>query len=96
MNLLKKIKSILPSLKKKRDDNACDALLKIIIKRQKQLNSRPENISKDEWKSILNIISSGIKYKKNNPILISPRRRFLMNEKIKEAFKLLEEHISEL
>lgn len=97
MSIFKKIKSIIPSFqKRKKVNNACDALLQIITARQKKLNSRPENISKDEWKSILNTISSGIKYKKNQPTLLSPRRQYLMKEKIKEAFRLLEKHISEL
>jgi hypothetical protein len=97
MSFFKKIKSIIPSLKKRKKTNsACDALLEIIISRERKLNSRPEHISKDEWKYILNTISSGIKYKKNQPKLVSPRRQYLMKEKIKEAFRLLEKHISEL
>ena len=96
MSIFKKIKSIIPSFqKRKKVNNACDALLQIITARQKKLNSRPENISKDEWKSILNTISSGIKYKKSTKITFS-RRQYLMKEKIKEAFRLLEKHISEL
>lgn len=97
MSLFKKIKSIIPSFqKRKKTKTACDALLEIIIARKKKLNSRPDNISKDEWQYILNVISSGIKYKKHQPTLLSPRRQYLMKEKIKEAFRLLEKHISEL
>lgn len=88
----------MPSLlkNKSRDNSACDALLTVIMAKQKKLNVRPENISKDEWKYILNTISSGIKYKKTQPTLMSPRRRQLMEAKIKEAFNLLEKYISEL
>lgn len=96
MKILDKIKSLNPFVKKSEDKTIQQFVLEKIAAKKNDTKNRPEDLSEQEWASILNEISFGFKVKQTNSILKSPMRKRQRQQKVERAFKLFEVYIKHL
>jgi len=96
MKILQKVKSLFSRKQKQPPKSCCDLIIEKIIDKKKCMSDRPENLSQEEWNSILNRISFGIQAIQNNNVLKSPARKKQREQKILQAFELLRVYIKYL
>jgi hypothetical protein len=96
MKILKKVKSLFSLQGKQPRKSCCDLIIDKIIEKKKYMADRPEDLSQEEWHSILNRISFGLQAIKNDHTLKSPARKKQREQKIQQAFDLLKVYIKHL
>ena len=96
MKIIDKLKSLNPFKKKNKDKTIQRFVLEKIAAKKKRLKDHPENLTKEEWKVILDEIAFGFKVKEANLILKSPTRKRQRKQKVERAFKLFEVYIKHL
>lgn len=96
MKILDKIKSLNPFAKKTQDKTIQQFVLEKIAAKKKKIKDRPENLTEQEWRAILDDMAFGFKIKQTNTILKSPTRKRQREQKVERAFKLFEVYIKHL
>jgi len=97
MKILDKIKSLVPFKKKQNIElSICEFVLHKIEQAKHNENSRPVNLTHQEWRAILDDMAFGFKVKQTNSILKSPMRKRQRQQKVERAFKLFEVYIKHL
>jgi hypothetical protein len=97
MKILDKIKSLNPFKKKNKEKTIQQFVLeKIAAKKKRSKKDCPENLTEQEWRTILDDIAFGFKVKQTNTILKSPMRKRQRQQKVERAFKLFEVYIKHL
>lgn len=96
MKIINKLKSLNPFKKKNKEKTIQQFILKKIAAKKNRLKDHPENLTKEEWKVILDEIAFGFKVKETNTILKSPTRKRQREQKVERAFKLFEVYIKHL
>lgn len=96
MKIIDKLKSLNPFKKKNKEKTIQQFILKKIAAKKNRLKDHPENLTKEEWKVILDEIAFGFKVKETNTILKSPTRKRQREQKVERAFKLFEVYIKHL
>ena len=96
MKIINKLKSLNPFKKKNKEKTIQQFVLEKIAAKKNRLKDHPENLTKEEWKVILDEIAFGFKVKETNTILKSPTRKRQREQKVERAFKLFEVYIKDL
>lgn len=96
MKIIDKLKSLNPFKKKNKEKTIQQFVLEKIAAKKNRLKDHPENLTKEEWKVILDEIAFGFKVKETNTILKSPTRKRQREQKVERAFKLFEVYIKHL
>ena len=96
MKIINKLKSLNPFKKKNKEKTIQQFVLEKIAAKKKNIKDCPENLTKEEWKVILDEIAFGFKVKETNTILKSPTRKRQREQKVERAFKLFEVYIKHL
>ena len=96
MKIIDKLKSLNPFKKKNKEKTIQQFILKKIAAKKNRLKDHPENLTKEEWKVILDEIAFGFKVKETNTVLKSPTRKRQREQKVERAFKLFEVYIKHL
>ena len=82
--------------KKNEDKTMQQFVLEKIAAKKKNIKDRPENLTEQEWRVILDDMAFGFKIKQTNTILKSPTRKRQRQQKVERAFKLFEVYIKHL
>jgi len=96
MKIIDKLKSLNPFTKKGEDKTIQQFVLEKIAAKKKNIKDRPENLTEQEWRVILDDMAFGFKIKRTNTILKSPARKRQRQQKVERAFKLFEVYIKHL
>ncbi len=98
MKILKKLKSLLPSSKKKqvKKKSLSEIILQRIKERKSNLKVRPEKLSPQQWLNVLNEMSLAFSFKNKPCDLKSPTRKKQRERKIKKSLELFQEYLKEL
>tara|TARA_B100000035_G_scaffold239958_1_gene208296 strand:- start:640 stop:942 length:303 start_codon:yes stop_codon:yes gene_type:complete len=100
MKIIEGLKKLIPKklLNKKSQSHkdACRLILKLINKESKTCTNKPEGMSKEEWRNILNDMSFVFKVKAQDITLKSPARRKQREQKVNRAFELFKVYIKHL
>jgi hypothetical protein len=97
MKIIDKIKSLASSKQEAPTHlDVCNIIESIILHKKNNLHDKPDNLSTQEWKNILNDIAYAFKVKKTKTILRSTSRNKQRQEKIERAFKLFEVYFKDL
>jgi hypothetical protein len=97
MKIIDKIKSLTSSKQQAPTHlDICDLIEEIILHKKNNLQDKPEDLSAQDWKNVLNDIAYAFKVKKTKTILRSSVRNQQRQEKIERAFKLFEVYFKDL
>lgn len=100
MKIIEGLKKLIPKKLFKRKaqshKDACNLILKLIAQENKKLANKPENMSKEEWRGILNDMSFVFKVKTQDAILKSPARIKQREQQVDRAFELFKVYIKHL
>jgi hypothetical protein len=78
------------------DEQLCDLVIKQVLKRKKNLNNRPEELSKQEWKKILIQIYIAFKELRQPLKPSSPGKRQILEKKYQTGLNLFTQYIKKL
>jgi hypothetical protein len=78
------------------DEQLCNLVIKQVLKRKKNLNDRPEELSKQEWKKILIQIYIAFKELKQPLKPSSPGKRQILEKKYQIGLNLFTQYIKKL
>jgi len=99
MNFLKGIKNLFSKKKKTKDNfrkQFCELIMDRLDFKLNHIEEKPDGLSDDEWKIILNKILFAIANKKNPITLRSLGKTKIKQKKITEGFRLLEVYFKNL
>ena len=88
MNLFKKVKNLFSKKKKPPEPSLIDIIIDRLQKEQNILEKKPEELSKEEWKSILRKMSSAFKIKRRKLGLKSLARQKQEEVKYQKGLEL--------
>lgn len=78
------------------DEQLCNLVIKQVLKRKRNLNDRPEELSKQEWKKILIQIYIAFKELKQPLKPSSPGKRQILEKKYQIGLNLFTQYIKKL
>ena len=96
MNLFKKVKNLFSKKKKPPEPSLIDIIIDRLQKEQNILEKKPEELSKEEWKSILRKMSSAFKIKRRKLGLKSLARQKQEEVKYQKGLELFKIYIKNL
>ena len=96
MNLFKKVKNFFSKKKKPPEPSLIDIIIDRLQKEQNILEKKPEELSKEEWKSILRKMSSAFKIKRRKLGLKSLARQKQEEVKYQKGLELFKIYIKNL
>lgn len=78
------------------DEQLCNLIIKQVLKRKRNLNDRPEELSKQEWKKILIQIYIAFKELRQPLKPSSPGKRQILEKKYQIGLNLFTQYIKKL
>lgn len=96
MNILNKIKSLIPEKKSEESLNLNSVIINRLYKEKKSLKNKPDDISKEEWFKLLNQMIYSFRYKKSKNYIKSPTRYNQLKSRVQAGFKAFQKHHKQL